>query len=115
MLLLRLTSPTGKELPSHTFLAGLAGGYYVFGRGIQSSVNQQIVIYIFARVMLAVAKILVQKKNEGGLGVGWKARENINANAWPVFASLSWAMVMWIFRWHPDTLQPSLRSSMKYM
>lgn len=87
----------------------------VFGRGIQSSVNQQIVIYVFARVVLALAKIMVVKKSEGGLGVGWEMREKIQSNAWPVFASLSWAMVMWIFRWYPHTLQPSLKSSMKYM
>ena len=115
MLFLRKTSTTGKELSSHTFLAGLTGGYVVFGRGIQSSVNQQIVIYVFARVMLALAKIMVVKRSEGGLGVGWEAREKIQANAWPVFASLSWAMVMWIFRWYPETIQPSLKSSMKYM
>lgn len=115
MLFLQRTSPTGKEMPMHSFLAGLTGGYLVFGRGIQSSVNQQIVIYIFARVMLALAKILVAKKNEGGLGVGRDMREKVQDNAWPVFASLSWAMVMWIFRWYPDTVQPSLKSSMKYI
>ena len=115
MLFLRYTSPTGKELSSHTFLAGLTGGYLVFGRGIQSSVNQQIVIYVFARVMLALAKIIIKKKDEGGLGVGWVMREKIQNNAWPVFASLSWAMVMWIFRWYPETIQSSLKSSMKYM
>jgi len=36
-------------------------------------------------------------------------------NGWPVFASLSWAMVMYIFRWHPEAVQSSLRSSMSYM
>ena len=115
MLLLRRTSPTGKELSSHTFLAGLTGGYLVFGRGIQSSVNQQIVIYIFARVALALAKLAVQRRSQGGVGIGREMREKVEKNAWPVFASLSWAMVMWIYRWYPDTLQPSLKSSMKYM
>lgn len=115
MLILRHSLPSQKELSWHTFAAGLTGGYYVFGRGIQSSVNQQIVVYVFARVVLALAKILVRKRNEGGLGVGWVMREKIEANAWPVFASLSWALVMWIFRWYPETVQPSLKSSMKYM
>ena len=115
MLFLQKTSPTGKEMPMHTFLAGLTGGYLVFGRGIQSSVNQQIVIYVFARVVLALAKITVVKKSEGGFGVGLEMRERLQSNAWPVFASLSWAMVMWIFRWYPDTIQPSLKSSMQYM
>ncbi len=87
----------------------------VFGRGIQSSVNQQIVIYVFARAMLALAKLSVQRRSEGGVGMGRDLREKVQRNAWPVFASLSWAMVMWLFRWYPETIQPSLRSSMKYM
>ena len=115
MLLLRHASLSGKEHSSHTFIAGLTGGYLVFGRGIQSSVNQQIVIYVFARVMLALAKLSVQKRSEGGVGMGRDIREKVQRNAWPVFASLSWAMVMWLFRWYPDTIQMSLRSSMKYM
>ena len=106
------------EADWHSFAAGLVGGYVVFGRGIQSSVNQQIVIYVFARVVLALAKLAVQQgkgKGEGLEGLGWRWRERVRGNAWPIFASLSWAMVMWVFRWYPEALQPSLRSSMKYM
>ena len=36
-------------------------------------------------------------------------------NGRPVFASLSWAMVMYMFRWHPEAVQSSLTSSMSYM
>jgi hypothetical protein len=36
-------------------------------------------------------------------------------NAWPAFAAFSWAFVMYVFRWHPETVQPSLRNSMHYM
>ena len=115
LICLRRTSPTGKERSFDTFLAGLIGGYTVFGRGIQSSVNQQIVIYVFARVMLALAKLTVQGRSQGGPSLGRELRERVEGNAWPVFASLSWAAVMWIFRWYPATLQPSLRSSMQYM
>jgi peroxisomal membrane protein 4 len=32
-----------------------------------------------------------------------------------VFASMTWALVMYIFRWYPETLASSLRSSMVYM
>ncbi|KAK5144859.1 hypothetical protein LTR04_001457 [Oleoguttula sp. CCFEE 6159] len=121
---------SAKEGQYDTFVAGLVGGYTVFGRGIQSSVNQQIVIYVFARVVLALAKLAVSPpSNEllggsygpGGLGIGGRGeradaiRELVRRNSWPVFASLSWAMVMYLFRWHSDTLQPSLRSSMNYI
>lgn len=99
----------GKERKYDTFFAGLIGGYGVFGRGIQSSVNQQISIYVFARVVLALAKMSTQKH------VVPDPNGSTTRNAWPVFASLSWAFVMYIFRWYPDMLQPSLRNSMKYM
>jgi Tim17/Tim22/Tim23/Pmp24 family len=117
MYALRTLHTRNKEESYDTFLAGLIGGYTVFGRGIQSSVNQQIVIYVFARVMLALAKMSVSGPGQGGLKglVPEDLRGKVTRNAWPVFASLSWAMVMWIFRWHPETVQPSLRSSMKYM
>lgn len=113
MLTLRSISPTRKEESSHAFLAGLVGGYLVFGRGIQSSVNQQIVIYVFARAVLSMAKLMMQIHHSTGMVAQFKS--TISKNAWPVFAGLSWATIMWMFRWHPQTIQPSLRSSMKYM
>ena len=115
MLVLKYTPrPFGsedKEATYDTFLAGLAAGYAVFGRGIQSSVNQQIVTYVFARVMLGLAKLSVK---EGGM-VPKTLRPKLSKNAWPIFASLSWAAIMWLFRWHPDVIQPSLKSSMTYL
>jgi peroxisomal membrane protein 4 len=123
MLLLKHTSPTGKERHYDAFLAGLVGGYTVFGRTIHNSVSQQIVIYVAARVCLALAKLAVQQRHaagkEGGGGFelfgNGELRRSMARNGWPVFASLSWAMVMYIFRWHPESVQSSLRSSMSYM
>jgi Tim17/Tim22/Tim23/Pmp24 family len=120
MLLLRQSSPTAKERQYDSMLAGLAGGYLVFGRAMHSSVNQQIVTYVFARVCLAVAKLAVKPAGPGPSG-GWglirddKTREIVVDNAWPMFAAVSWAAVMYLFRWHAETVQPSLRSSMNYM
>lgn len=130
MLLLKKLNG-GKEESLHTFLAGLFGGYWTFGHGRAgaSSVNQQIVIYVFARVVLALAKFCIQPPGDnaliggeyggrggrGLLGLTSDQMETLRKHSWPVFASLSWASVMWLFRWHPDTLQPSLRSSMTYI
>jgi len=50
-----------------------------------------------------------------GLGLGEVARRRVERDSWAVFASVSWGAVMWLFRWHPDVLQPSLRSSMMYL
>ncbi|KPM43869.1 hypothetical protein AK830_g2709 [Neonectria ditissima] len=103
-----------------SFFGGLVGGYFVFGgrskrTGKISSVNQQIVIYVFARVMLALARIAV-KPGVGFPGVSSEPlNSTINHYAWPAFASLSWAMVMLVFRYHPEELQSSLRNSMTYI
>ncbi|KAJ9205745.1 hypothetical protein DTO166G4_4640 [Paecilomyces variotii] len=117
LVVLRMLSPTAsrKEGRYDTFMAGLLGGYVVFGRN-PGSVSQQIVIYVFARVMLALAKIAIQP-NVHPLShlITPDTREKMTNNAWPVFASFTWAFVMYIFRWYPDTLASSLRSSMKYI
>lgn len=140
-----------------TFLAGCAGGYYVFGRAGRaagSSVNQQLVLYVFARVAMALARLSLSSRHsplvtsglvgrvpggagptyhpgvfgagpvtagtgvqglEGGRRVPWVEGARAQALAYPVFASVSWGLVMWLFRFHPDDLQPSLRSSMRYL
>ncbi|EKV20010.1 Peroxisomal membrane protein (PmpP24), putative [Penicillium digitatum PHI26] len=116
MIVLRnIPSGAGKEGRYDSFFAGLLGGYAVFGRQ-QGSISQQIVIYIFARVMLALAKLAVQPKMHPLSSlITSDSRTKITKNAYPVFASLTWAMVMYIFRWHPETLASSLRSSMVYI
>jgi hypothetical protein len=124
MLLLRTTSPTGKERHYDALIGGLVGGYTIFARDIRSSVAQQIVIYVAARVVLAVGKLAVQNGGmgtlNGGREAGWGSksqgwRKVAARNGWPAAATLSWGLVMYIFRWHPEAVQPSLRSSMSYM
>ncbi|KAJ5463305.1 Mitochondrial inner membrane translocase subunit Tim17/Tim22/Tim23/peroxisomal protein PMP24 [Penicillium sp. IBT 31633x] len=116
MILLRnIPGGAGKEGRYDTFFAGLLGGYAVFGRQ-PGSISQQIVIYVFARVMLALAKLAIQP-NMHPLSslITSDARIKITDNAYPVFASVTWATVMYIWRWHPETLASSLRSSMVYI
>ncbi|KAL4765159.1 Tim17/Tim22/Tim23/Pmp24 family protein [Aspergillus foveolatus] len=117
MIVLRNLNPAGVGKEGHydSFLAGLLGGYAVFGRH-KSSITQQIVIYIFARVVLGFAKLSVQPgMHPLSSLIGPEARKQIESNAWAVFASLSWAFVMYLFRWHPEVLMSSLRSSMVYI
>ena len=129
--MLAMKNVNGKEQSVHPFVAGLFGGYWVFGHGKAafSSVSQQIVIYVFARVVLGMAKLAVQPPGDntlvggayggrGGKGFFGLSEEQlaiVRTRSWPVFASLSWASVMWLFRWYPEMLQPSLRNSMTYM
>ncbi|KAL1975200.1 hypothetical protein VTN31DRAFT_3592 [Thermomyces dupontii] len=116
MLALKYLNPAGrKEGQYDSFFAGLLGGYVVFGRN-HNGVSQQIVIYVFARVMLALAKLSIQPNMHPLSGfISPTARAKITERAWPVFASLSWAFVMYLFRWHPEAIVESLRNSMTYI
>jgi len=119
MVLKNFGATPGKEGPYDSFVAGLLGGYFVFGQrtrtGRISSVNQQIVVYIFARVVLALAHLAV-KPGHGLPGVSEPHRSAVISHyAWPLFASLSWASVMHLFKWHSPELQSGLRSSMTYI
>ncbi|KAK0392558.1 hypothetical protein NLU13_2053 [Sarocladium strictum] len=120
-LALKHYGPTpGKEGPYDSFLGGLVGGYFIFGTrskrtGRISSINQQIVIYIFARVALALARLAVKPGTGFPVVSAEPLRSKISHYAWPAFASLSWGMVMLLFRYHPEELQSSLRGSMTYI
>lgn len=92
------------------------GAIYHGYRSNTHTMLHQIVIYVFARVVLGFAKLAVRPNMHPLSGfITPEARAEIEKNAWPAFASLSWAFVMYLFRWYPDTLMSSLRSSMVYM
>ncbi|OAA60972.1 peroxisomal membrane protein 24 [Niveomyces insectorum RCEF 264] len=111
----------GKEGPFDSFFGGLLGGYLVFGTrsrrsGKISSVNMQICVYVFARVVLALAQLAVTP----GVGLPVVSTQpelaaRIRYYAWPAFAAGSWAMVMHLFRYHDEAIQSSLRNSMNYI
>jgi len=119
LLALRQLRPmSNKEGRYDALLAGLLGGYLVFGRASPrshrvSSVSQQIVIYVFARAVLSAAKVAVRP--ETGIIPSINLEATISRNAWPVFAAGSWGAIMYLFRWYPDTVQNSLQSSMRYI
>lgn len=120
LALKRFGTTPGKEGPYDSFFSGLLGGYFVFGgrsprTGKISSVNQQIVIYIFARVCLGLARLAVKPGHGFPVVSSEPLHSKINHYAWPAFASLSWGAVMMLFKYHPEDLQSSLRSSMTYI
>eukprot|EP00179_Madagascaria_erythrocladioides_P018200 CAMPEP_0198331868 /NCGR_PEP_ID=MMETSP1450-20131203/17889_1 /TAXON_ID=753684 ORGANISM="Madagascaria erythrocladiodes, Strain CCMP3234" /NCGR_SAMPLE_ID=MMETSP1450 /ASSEMBLY_ACC=CAM_ASM_001115 /LENGTH=211 /DNA_ID=CAMNT_0044036285 /DNA_START=63 /DNA_END=695 /DNA_ORIENTATION=+ len=92
----------GKERSVDAAVAGAVGGWYVFGE--YSSVNNQINLYLLSRVLTGLAQLGVQR------GVIAKP-----PRAFSVFAAVTWALVMWLFRHHADVLHPSLASSMQYL
>ncbi|RKP14022.1 peroxisomal membrane protein 4 [Piptocephalis cylindrospora] len=102
LMLLQKHLAGDKEMSFHSFLAGLIGGYLVFGD--DNGINQQMILYLFSRVMVALVKIPVKH------GVLPKPKASFS-----IFAALTWAAVMWLFRHERDTLQPSLQASMQYL
>lgn len=96
------------------FIAGLIGGYFVFGRDHESAagnpVAHQIVLYVFSRAVLGVfnefAKNSYHSKDQ---------RRAMSKKAYAVFASLSWAIVMFLFRMDPKVLQKSMLHSMNFL
>eukprot|EP01100_Stratorugosa_tubuloviscum_P007809 TRINITY_DN3215_c3_g1_i1.p1 TRINITY_DN3215_c3_g1~~TRINITY_DN3215_c3_g1_i1.p1 ORF type:complete len:204 (+),score=93.02 TRINITY_DN3215_c3_g1_i1:17-628(+) len=103
LLILKLLRSTKIEKSYDTFIAGLIAGYWIFGRE-NSSLNQQIVLYLFARVAIGCSKLIVKKTNS-----------NAPSWTWAAFASIVWGLVMWLFKHEPETLQLSLQSSMQYL
>lgn len=66
--------------------------------------------------MLSLAKLSIDPRaNPLSSLIAPETRTQISNNTYPAFAALSWAFVMYIFRWYPETLVSSLRSSMVYM
>ncbi|CAG8641595.1 peroxisomal membrane protein 4 [Gigaspora rosea] len=92
----------GIEQNGHSFIAGLIGGYIIFGEN--NNINQQIVLYVFARIMVGLSKLPVKRK-----------MINEPNHTFPVFAAVVWGVVMWLFRHDREVLQPSLQASMQYL
>jgi len=87
----------------HVLLAAFAAGYYVFGD--YNAVNMQINLYLLSRIALGFVRL--------GVRNGYIKRPSRPVFPW--FAAIIWGTVLWLFEYHPDTLQPSLQSSMNYL
>ncbi|XP_030231055.1 peroxisomal membrane protein 4 [Gadus morhua] len=93
----------GKSLQSHSFLAACVGGWLVFGEN--NNINSQINMYLLSRILFALARLAVEK--------GYIPQPK--KDPFPLFATLVWGTVLWLFETYPHTLQPSLQSSMNYL
>ncbi|KAJ2780817.1 hypothetical protein H4R18_003233 [Coemansia javaensis] len=102
MIVQRSLSASGKNSDLHAFVAGCVGGYFVFGE--RTSVNQQIILYLFSRIAMGLANTAVRA-----------ARFEPPSDSFAVFAALCWGAVMVLFRRDKSVLQDSLQSSMTYL
>ncbi|KIP06953.1 hypothetical protein PHLGIDRAFT_19328 [Phlebiopsis gigantea 11061_1 CR5-6] len=107
VMLLQKKANGGKERSFDTFIAGLIGGYVVFGK--RSAINEQIVLYVCSRV---VASFLPR---EPGAVAGPGKPVHPDAKYFSIFAAVSWGAVMWLFKERDQTLQSGMFNSMVYL
>lgn len=62
-------------------------------------------MYLLSRILFALSRLAVEK--------GFIAQPK--RDPFPLFATLVWGIVLWLFEYYPHTLQPSLQSSMNYL
>jgi peroxisomal membrane protein 4 len=107
----------GVEKSHHAFLAGCIGGYAVFRK--DNPVNNQIVMYLFARVSIGLAKLAYQnfatKSNLGIKNISNTNLDWLSEHGFEIEATVVWGLVMWLFTHYRSVLQPSLQASMQYL
>ncbi|KAF9535529.1 Tim17/Tim22/Tim23/Pmp24 family-domain-containing protein [Crepidotus variabilis] len=116
LLLVQKKLNGGKERDTDTFIAGLLGGYFVFGD--RNAVNEQIVLYVVSRVVASFIPRATQPYNaaSGSTRAGSAVKPiPPNSRYFTVFAALSWGAVMYLFRHRGETIQPGMFNSMTYL
>lgn len=65
----------------------------------------QINMYLTSRVLFALCRLGVEK--------GYIPK--LRWDPFPLHTAVVWGLVLWLFEYHRNTLQPSLQSSMTYL
>ena len=98
-----IASIFGISKPYRAFISAFIVGYVVFNE--HNSVNEQIILYLLARITVGFARYAVKRS--------WLPK--VKQPVFPWFAAFVWGVVMWLFECHRETLQPSLTRSMVYL
>jgi len=111
LLLLQKKLNGGKPRNMDTFIAGLIGGCFVFGK--RTAVNEQVVLYVVSRV---VSSFIPRSSDPYSRAPGGAVKPlPPDTRYFNVFAALSWGAVMWLFDNRGQTIQPGMFSSMTYL
>jgi len=103
----KLQTPPGVPVTQlDSFLAASLVGLCVWGR--YSSVNSQIVMYLMSRVIIALFKVAAKKEI-------YPFNQFSFDQVYPYLASGTWGLVLWLYEYHPESLQASLFSSMDFL
>lgn len=92
--------------PLHALAAGAVGGWVVWAN--YSGVNYQIVLYLLSRIVVGLVRLLASKQVRPFSLVNFK-------QTYPYLAMGVWAVVMWLYEYHPRVIHPSLASSMDFL
>ncbi|TFK57466.1 peroxisomal membrane protein 4 [Heliocybe sulcata] len=113
ILLLQKKTNGGKPRNADNFIAGLIGGYIVFGD--RNAVNEQIVLYVCSRVVASFiprASSPYSTSSSSGAAVRPVPPDS---RYFSLFAAACWGAVMWLFEHRGETVQPGMFNSMTYL
>ncbi|EKD00646.1 peroxisomal protein [Trichosporon asahii var. asahii CBS 8904] len=128
MMLIQKRLNGGKERDLDTLIAGGIGGWWVFSD--RTPINEQIVLYIMSRVVLSFLPRLYSSSSGPAKGplepLSHPLPDILSPEANPrpippanvpfaIVATLSWGLVMYIFRHRGERLQPGIINSMRYL
>lgn len=109
LLLVQRKSNGGKAKNGDTLVAGTIAGFLCFGRD-RSAVNEQVVLYITARLVAAMLP------RDGTLKPGAPVKPlPPRYDSFAVLAAATWGIVMWLFHEYPERVQPGMFNSMTYL
>ena len=103
----KLNVPMGQPVTQlDSLLAAGLVGHFVWGR--YSSVNFQIVLYLLSRIVIALPRVAAK--------LDWPYFKEYDFDTvYPYLASGVWGVVLWLYEFHPECIQPSLFGSMKFL
>lgn len=111
MITISTAAPGYPQCPHHAMIAGLIGGYCVWGN--YSSINYQIVLYLASRVFVAVVKrLIINPKGLPPSGDGSITIPLMKDRTYSFCAAMIWGIVLFLYEDSPEVLHPSLRTSM---
>ncbi|WFD41284.1 uncharacterized protein MJAP1_004281 [Malassezia japonica] len=108
MIVLRDLFHNGKQNPNDSFIAGLIGGWYMFGE--RTPVNEQIVLYCVGRCIASLLPRADVPSNYPSNKV-----IPVDNTSHQIFAALTWGWVMWLFTNRRQNLNGGLVNSMDYL
>lgn len=92
------------------FISGLLFGTLIFGK--KTGVNNQIVLYLFSRVLIGLATLLYNYLRQLGISDSQFLQRGYG---YYLLSAVCWGTVMWLFEKDKSVLQASLSHSMDFL